>query len=105
MYRATTPTHTFTLPINTSDCLEIQVTYKQGGVVLVKHYQDNVLPSGMALDGKDVIISLTQEETLMFSENSKAKVQVRVLTQTNDVMASQKFPVKIQGVLNGEILQ
>ena len=27
MYRVTTPTHTFTLPIQTSLCKEIQVTY------------------------------------------------------------------------------
>jgi hypothetical protein len=39
MYRATTPTHTFTLPINTSDCLEIQVTYKQGGGGTSKNVQ------------------------------------------------------------------
>lgn len=42
MYRATTPTHTFTLPMDTSNCLEILVTYKQGNVQLDKHYQGNI---------------------------------------------------------------
>lgn len=50
MYRATTPTHTFTLPIETSTCSEILVSYKQGSVTINKHYQDSTLPEGMSLD-------------------------------------------------------
>ena len=105
MYRATTPIHTFTLPIETSDCKEIQVTYKQCGVTLIKHYQDNTLPSGMTLDGSQVIIRLTQEETKKFAQGKEANVQVRVLTTSDDAMASKIFKLVVNDVLNEEILQ
>lgn len=40
MRRATTPTHTFTFPETLSTYSEIEVTYKQGKVVLTKHKAD-----------------------------------------------------------------
>lgn len=104
MYRATTPTHQFTLPIDTSECNEIQVTYCQCSMTLVKHYQDGILPPGMTLGEKDVYIRLTQEETLQFQTNKPVKAQVRVLVG-NDAMASQKFQITINNVLNEEVLE
>lgn len=104
MYRATTPTHQFILPINTAECKEIQITYRQGENSIIKHYENNVLPPGMSLDGENVFVRLTQEETLTFRPNSIAKAQVRVLTNSDDAMASQKFDIIINNVLNEEIL-
>lgn len=104
MYRATTPTHTFTLPIQTSDCKDILVTYKQNNVILDKHMDDGTLPSGMTIDGKTITITLTQEETKQFSQNV-ATVQVRVLTFDGLAMASQKFKLYIENVLNDEELE
>ena len=103
MYRVTTPTHTFTLPINTNVCKEIQVTYEQGSTELVKHYQDGVLPDGMTIDGETVVINLTQEETKRFKKGA-VKVQVRVLTNADKAFASQIFSVKANDVLNDEVL-
>ena len=103
MYRVTTPTHTFTLPIETDTCAEILVSYKQRDVQLDKHYQDGVLPSGMTLSGKTVVIVLTQEETKAFRKGS-VSVQVRVLTNANKAYASQMFTVDNNQVLNEEIL-
>lgn len=104
MYRVTTPTHTFTLPDNTSSYDEIQVTYKQNNVVLTKHYQDEVLPSGMTLNGKNVIIRLTQEETKAFNPRMAVLAQVRVLTGSGDAYASEIFSIDVKDVLNEEIL-
>ena len=105
MYRATTPTHKFTLPIDTADCKEIQITYEQNGLQLVKHYQDGTLPDGMTIDGYDVIIKLTQAETLAFTPKNKVSVQVRVLTTTDDVYASRIFGISVNKVLNDEVLE
>ena len=104
MYRVTTPYHTFTLPIQTSQCKIIQVTYEQNQTQLVKQYENETLPSGMTLDGKNVIIRLTQDETKGFAEAAGVLAQVRVLTNANDAYASQKFEVDVDGVLNEEIL-
>ena len=104
MYRATTPVHTFTLPSDTSVYSEIQVTYKQKNVLLVKHDQDNTLPEGMTLDGKNVIIRLTQEESLLF-DKGEVHAQIRVMTGGGDVMASQKFTVQVNTCYSEDILE
>lgn len=103
MYRATTPVHTFTLPSETSFYKEIQVMYKQGRKKIVKHYQNNELPEGMTLDGKNVIIRLTQEETLKF-DKGKVNVQIRVMTNADDVMASQKFSIDLDDCYSEDVL-
>lgn len=103
MYRVTTPTHTLTLPIDTATCDEIQVTYKQDKVVLVKHYENNIVPDGMTLDGEDVVIKLTQEETKKFKADRSALLQVRVRVGEN-VYASRTFKMPVGAVLNEEIL-
>lgn len=103
MIRVTTPTHTFTLPIDTSTLNEIQLTYKQYNISLVKHYHDGILPSGMTLDGYDIIQVLSQKETSMFKKGD-VKVQVRVLTNAGKVLSSQEMVVDVSDTLNEEIL-
>ena len=102
MYRATTPTHTFTLPVNPADCDEIQVTYKQGDTTLEFHLENNILPPGMAVERNNVETTLTQEQTLMF-DKGKAQVQVRV-RMDDTVKASQKFNISVFDSINEEIL-
>ena len=104
MYRVTTPTHTYTLPIETSTCKEILVSYKQGRVLIEKHYQDGILPSGMALDGKNVIVNLTQAETKAFVKGA-IDAQIRVLTTADKAFASQHFTISNKDVINEEILE
>lgn len=104
MYRATTPTHTFTLPIQTSDCKDILVSYKQGTVVVEKLMDNGVLPDGMTIDGQNVIVRLTQAETNLFKP-TQATVQIRVLTSDGLAMASQRFPILVESVLNDEELE
>ena len=104
MYRATTPKHIFTLPIPTSSCRDILVTYAQKcKVVLEKYMNDGNLPSGMTLDGNDVIVVLTQEEANLFSE-IMATVQIRVLTNGGKACASRRFNISIKGVDNDVVL-
>lgn len=104
MIRTTTPTHTFTLPIDTATCDEIQLTYKQYNNSLVKHYQDGVLPEGMTLDGFDVIQVLTQKETSTFRKG-KVKAQIRVLTKAGKALTSQQMDIDVNETLNEEILK
>ena len=104
MYRVTTPTHTFTLPIQTSTCKEVEVTYKQNDHVERFHYQDQTLPEGMTLDGKNVIIHFTQEQTKRFLPIYPIAAQVRVLTNDDEVFASQMFTLYIDDVLSERIL-
>lgn len=104
MYRVTTPTHTFTLPIQTGTCEVILVTYEQDGIKVTKKYANGTLPSGMTLDGKNVVIRLTQEETKLFKSDDFAFAQVRVLTNAGDSFASRQFPLFVEEVQSEEIL-
>lgn len=103
MFRATTPTHTFVLPIDTSICDEILITYMQCKTMLEKHYQDGILPEGMSLEANKVILVLTQEETKLFGDGF-VRVQLRVLTNDNKVYDSQKFTIFAEKALNEDIL-
>lgn len=105
MYRVTTPVHTYTLPMDTSTCTEVMVTYKQGSKTLTKNYEDSTMPSGMSFDGNDVIVKLTQTETKAFRGNSTVSAQVRVLTIGGDAYASQVFIIRTMDVLNEEVLE
>lgn len=103
MYRVTTPTHTFTLPLATSEYSVIMVTYKQGSATLTKKYVNNTLPEGMTFDGNKVKVRLTQTETKTFRAGT-AEVQVRTLTSTGEAMALDPIKIVIKDVFNEDIL-
>lgn len=78
----TTPTHTFTLPANIANTVsKVRVIYAQGNaVVLTKDVTQ--------LTGNDVVLKLTQEETLKFHYRKPIEIQLRVLKDDGDVLSS-----------------
>lgn len=78
----TTPTHTFTLPAEiASETVKARVTYSQTLYpVLTKEVSE--------LTGNDVVIKLTQEETLKFHNRKPVEIQLRVLTKSGEVLSS-----------------
>ena len=105
MDRATTPTHTFTLPVDTSTCTIIRVVYKQGSTKLIKEKTASETPEGMTLNGYYVVVDLTQEETLMFDSKNMVRVQLRVKTDAGKVFDSQKWAIQVDDGLDEEILE
>lgn len=103
MYRTTTPTHTFTLPIDTSECAVIKVTYLQDAVRLVKLKQGADISPGMTLDEDCVVINLTQEETKAFKPG-QVQVQLRALTNGGKSYQGDIDTVSVGKVLDDEIL-
>ena len=78
----TTPTHTFTLPADIAAATaKARVVYSQcNTVVLTKEVT--------SLTGNDVVVKLTQEETLKFHNRRPVDIQVRVLTTGSDALTS-----------------
>ena len=105
MYRVTTPEHTFTLPQNASAYDVIQITYKQGATKITKTCEDGVTPQGVTIDGKNVVVMLTQAETKKFRAGGALTVQVRALTLGGKAYASDRFPIEVKEVNNEEILR
>lgn len=98
MRRGTTPTHTFTLPFNATG-LKIRVSYAQGGRVVVRKTEADCVVSG-----NDIVVKLTQQETLRFNSSAAVEIQIKVLTAGNDVPVSGIYTVPVERCLDDEVL-
>lgn len=95
MYRGTTPTLTFRLPIDTGSITALSLAVAQAGQVKIEKALSDVL-----LDGNVVSCTLTKEETLSLSAGAgrEAQVQLRVGVGAQR-MASQVFTVPVERIL------
>ena len=99
MKRGTTPTHIFGIPFEAELIDKIRVSYAQGSaIVLEKTEADCTIESGV------IRCKLTQEETLGFDHNAAVDIQVKVLTVSGDVLASDPVRVSVGKILNEEVL-
>ena len=99
MKRGTTPTHTFTLPFDTSLLSVVRVTYAQmGRVVLTKTGEE------LTLEGNTVTVRLSQEETFRFNSSHPVELQVRALTADGDAINSDIVTVPVGRCLDKEVI-
>ena len=99
MIRGTTPTHIFTLPIETYLVEDLRISYAQNNnEILVKKKNDCIL------EGNTIKVKLTQEETFNFNCEKNAQVQVRVKTTGGEVFGSTITTFKVECSLNEEEL-
>ena len=99
MIKGTTPTHVFNLPFETDLIEEVKITYSQSDIeVLSKTTTD------CTFEGKTITLALTQEETLLFNHHKNVQIQVRVLTITNEVLASDIKIANVGKCLDNEVL-
>lgn len=102
MRRATTPTHTFTLPeeVKVKNLSKVLLSYSQcGKKILEKELGDldaNTIENTLSF-------KLTQNETKLFTPG-KALVQLRCKTTSDSVLGSQIIWVTIKPALNSEEL-
>lgn len=101
MIQGTTPTHVFTLPIDTSTISQLRITYIQGGTVVLdaKENDDNV-----TMEDNIIKYRLNQEDTLKFNSSEMVLLQLKVLTSEGDVMASKIMRLSVEKILNTEVL-
>ena len=99
MIRGTTPTHVFKLPIDTSTICQLRITYCQFCKKVLEVTED-----GVTLDGQEVRYHLSQEDTLRFKPQGQVEVQIKVLTEDGNVMASKVMALPVDKVLNAEVL-
>ena len=102
MFRATTPTHIFALPFNVGQIKEVRITYQQNGETVLQKTE-----ADCTMAGNDIKVTLTQQETLLFSvdsSNDRVSIQLRVLTTTGQVLASEIEKVFVKACLDEEVL-
>lgn len=100
MTRGSTPTHTFQLPIETSTIKKLLITYEQLGRTVLEKTEEDV-----RMEGKTVCLKLTQTEAFQFKENHSVKLQIKILTNTGDLLPSKVFRISVDEILNEEVLE
>lgn len=95
MYRGTTPTFTFDLPIEADTITAASVVFRQAGSVdIEKSLAD------CAADGQTLTVSLTEEETLSLRSGTVTPLEIQLRIGVGDVrMASQIFTVPVERIL------
>lgn len=100
MIRGTTPTHIFHLQIDTATIKEVRITYVQYSKTLVEKTERDVI-----MEDKSIRLKLTQDETLKFSKSTPVRIQLKVLTTDNTVLACPVKELPIEDILNEEVLE
>lgn len=99
MRKGTTPSLTFKLPFSVGTISNAKITLCQRNVKLVKRLCDCEITEEDSLT-----IKLTQEETFLFDCNTYIKVQLRVVTEYGDALASEVYSIFVAQCLDEEVL-
>lgn len=100
MRQGTTPTHTFTLPISVELIKTVEITYAQGGKVVLRKSNADV-----NLEGNEVSLRLTQADTFSFDATVPAEIQIRLLLTDGNVPDTPIFTWYINRSLSKEVLE
>lgn len=100
MFRFTTPRHTFTFPQDPETYLQIRITYKQMGRIILTKEKENMSFG----ENNTAYFRLTQEETSRFQAGIDVKFQAHVQVEDGNVYASEEMLLRVKDVLDDEEL-
>lgn len=95
----TTPTHTFTLPFGKEMLSEVRITYIQNKKKIITKEIDD-----LEIDGNDISLTLTQEETFLFEEGRNVSIQLKIKTTDELVFNSDIIEMRINKSLDNEVI-
>ena len=99
MRKGTTPTLTFRLPYTVDQLSDIKVTIAQDDVILEKRLDD------FKASDTTVYVTLTQDETFLFDDDSVAEVQLRAVSTHGEALASKVYNFFVGRCLDKEVLK
>ena len=109
MIRGTTPTHTFIFEdLDPSTFKVLNIYYAQQGVEVLNKNKNDCTFDTKETDRGDIYtasVTLTQEETKIFSARYDVEIQVRILTSDDKALATCKYKLPVQDVINDEVLE
>lgn len=95
----TTPTHTFTLPFEKEMLAEVRITYTQNKKkIITKEMED------LEIDGNDISLTLTQEETFLFEEGKNVSIQLKIKITEGLVFNSDIIEMRVDPSLDDEVI-
>lgn len=95
----TTPTHTFTLPFEKELISDLRITYSQGRKKILTKYMRDV-----EMDGNDINVTLTQEDTFNFKERKPVFVQLKIKVVDGQVFNSDLIVMRVEPALDNEVI-
>ena len=99
MIRGTTPTHIFQMPFS-AETLKFTITYAQNDREIVKKTEEDCDVKGNA-----IMITLSQEDTLLFDEKKAVQVQLKTLDFEGNVKASNVMITTAGKILDEEVIE
>ena len=99
MIQGTTPTHIFTVVLDTESIDKLTITYAQNDVVVLKKTKADCV-----IEENKFIVQLTQEDTLKFRENATVQIQMKVRLESGEVLATDIKYQSLRKVLDKEVL-
>lgn len=99
MTRGTTPIHRFRLPFDTGGVTRAKVLYAQDGQVVLEKDMEQ-----LQLQGREILVRLSQEDTMVFDSACKAEIQLRLLTTEGTALASRILTCGVGRLLKDEVL-
>ena len=97
--RGTTPTYTFTFEEDMGAAQEILVSFAQDFVIKVEKTAEDI-----TVNGNTISFRLSQAETLSFTPNVDAYVQVRALRLDGVAVECPPFVMNVGVVLNDTVI-
>lgn len=99
MIRGTTPTIRFKTDIDLSDAEVIYVTFQQAGKTVLECAKE-----ALQLAPKQIVLHLSQAQTLRFTEDKPVKMQIRAKFADGNAVASRLMLESAHAILKeGEI--
>ena len=96
MRRGTTPTVTFTIPVDCENLEAADITFSNPGGAFISKGKDD-----MTKAGNKISVRLTQEETLAFRANSKVMIQCAIRVSNGTGMRSKSHEEPVEDALKG----
>lgn len=107
MTRGTTAKHIFNMWL-IEDPKAIQVTYKQGNIIVIQKQMDEMEVETILNPDKfpqtRLTVHLSQQETFKFRTDDKVVIQVRVITAENESLVSKMKKIKVHDCLDENLL-
>ncbi len=99
MRKGTTPTLTFTIPIDPLQIEKVRIVFAENNSpILTKTHED------CFMNGNDLVLRLTQEETFLFECDHNYQVQMRFKLVNGDVKATDIMCLPVERCLDEEVL-
>ncbi|MGN1115954.1 MAG: hypothetical protein ACI4TH_05265 [Candidatus Ornithomonoglobus sp.] len=99
MFRGTTPTLKFTLPIETSALVAAYISVAQNQRVIIEKTMQEC-----TLSGNTISTRLTQEDTLLLAASNNTEIQLRVRLADGSAPSSQIFTVPTKRILKDGVI-